>query len=113
KGSFQIAVRTVLPSHSITRGRLTLTDSRRPVTKVHLVTGRRGRNCAAAARGLQLEHQVGDVDRGCGGEALRGRLEPAHDALEGRVPVTGHDFATSRVTAFGTAPSCDEWLVVT
>src|SRR6266446_3419906 len=80
-----IAVRTVLPSHSITRGRPTLTESRRPVTKVHLVAGRRGRNRAAAARpdlpgttvafwrwrprdgarrGLQLEHQVGAVDRG-------------------------------------------------
>src|SRR5881227_2154860 len=35
--------------------------SMRQVTKVHLVTGRRGRNGAAAARGLQLEHQVGDV----------------------------------------------------
>src|SRR5262245_57153433 len=91
----------------------TLTESRRPVTKVHLVTGRRGRNRAGAARssggttvafwrwrslggarrGLQLEHQVGAVDRSCGGEALSGRLEPAHDALEGRVPVTGHGFA--------------------
>ena len=30
------------------------------------------------------------MDRGCGGEALSGRLEAAHDAREGRVPVAGH-----------------------
>src|SRR5437762_6306392 len=53
----------------------------------------RWRPLDGARRGFQLEHQVGAVDRGCGGEALSGRLEPAHDALEGRVPVTGHGFA--------------------
>src|SRR5438270_7785221 len=44
-----------------------------------------GQKRAARARGLQLEHQVGAVDRGCGGKALSGRLEPARDALEGQV----------------------------
>src|SRR5215468_7896407 len=35
------------------------------------------------ARGdLQLEHQVGAINRGCGGQALSRRLEPARDALE-------------------------------
>src|SRR5262249_2601521 len=64
------------------------------LASVHLVPGRRGRKRAAAARpdlpgttiavwrwrlldgarrGLQLEHQVGAVYRGCGGEALSGR----------------------------------------
>src|SRR6266550_4511617 len=46
-----------------------------------------------APRGLQLEHQVGAVERGCGREALSGGLKPAHDALEVRVPRTGHGFA--------------------
>src|SRR5207302_3909907 len=49
----------------------------------------------APGRGLQLEHQVGAVERGCGGEALSGGLEPAHDALEGRGPRTGHRFAAA------------------
>src|SRR5262249_29456426 len=87
------------------------------LASVHLVTDQRGRNRAAVARpalpgttvafwgwrsldgarrGLQLEHQVGAVDRGCGGEALSGRLEPAHDPLGGWVPVTGHGFAPLR-----------------
>src|SRR5881392_2563804 len=39
----------------------------------------RRRNRASATRCLQLEHQVGYVDRGCGGEALSGRLQPAED----------------------------------
>src|SRR5438477_4675072 len=76
------------------------------------MAGRRGRNYAAAARGLALEHQVGDVDRGGGGEALSGRLEPAHDALEDRVPVSAHDFvplgspAPERAPHAGTRLAC-------
>src|SRR5262245_26265296 len=67
------------------------------LASAHLVTGRSDRNRAAAARpdlpgttvafgrsrpldgarrGLELEHQVGAIQRGCGGEPLNGRLEP-------------------------------------
>src|SRR5262245_35569363 len=68
---------------------------------VYLVAFWRRRPLDGARRGLQLEHQVGAEDRGCGGEALSGRREPAQDALEGRVPVTGHGFRSSRVAAKG------------
>src|SRR4051794_16824968 len=55
--SFQIAVRTILPSHSTSRGRPTLTDSRRPVIARwtaprgrwrRTVAGGAGRHAAAA-----------------------------------------------------------------